>query len=661
MVVGLSCSKRGAPAELRCPERQKLKRVSQCTSYFWICSALAVLQLTFAALGPSLLPTTACAEDMLHRVWPCTDPKRGSASPAKPSVRFTYIDVNVSKSGQYGSLLHMLQKEDGDTVSPGLAWLQNLAISLSTSLSPLGFSLLNFGTDLRRDSCFAVNLSVCITLSSRLRENRQPCDCLETLRCAIGTRVTGYLLLQWRVDASLWRDHRRRWEPAVFPFSPLSILSVCTGLDFGVSGTDGGGASENAHAAGKPGDREQLREKAVLIDAPDSSWSHTPVAEAFVGDKVPARFSELRGATWQECAFCDIRLEAHPAHPDGATAAARGMAEVAKGSRQREGIPAHRLVLAAASSMLAERLTHAPGRGRGNSTGGPGSVEMDGQATEGAGRALVMRLHGASWDALEAVVDYVYRGSATVPRWRLLELAVLADMLGLSLLKDAAEDLLIQGVDAKRAAQALVAAEDLGLEALAAQAFTMTCNNFDAIWRTDDLYLIDAQQLQRILLSDGLRVPEEEAVLAIALRWFEGGAAPASPSEASREQSRLTLLQLLQAVRWPLLDGDLRDMLVAGGTAAYKASGREDQDGRDLEDCELPEVLAHHRGLMSQPWLREGVRCLLQMARKAEVEERREAEDTPLARDTGTADEGSLDRYMSESASVCGTEKRQAS
>ncbi|XP_041981896.1 ring canal kelch homolog isoform X2 [Aricia agestis] len=290
------------------------------------------------------------------------------------------------------------------------------------------------------------------------------------------------------------------------------------------------GAEQNSAAEGD-GDRGRysLLERCASQSSLDESSQRRGGGEGGEGGEggaAAAHATALLGALARlrrDAALCDVRLYA----------AAGGEG----GGEPGAPVSAHRAVLAASSPYFRAMFTGFDERDRPSVT-----------------------IQGVEPAALAAIVDYVYDPDSL----HITEDNVQGILSGASLLQVGGA----RAAACRFLAAALAPDNALGIRAfaelhacadLAAVAAAYVERHFADVLQGDEFLALDADALARLLDSDRLAVPDEEAVLDAALRWLAHDPAPRRPH----------LGALLEHVRLPLLP---RDALVQRAAAEPLAS-----------------------------------------------------------------------------------------
>jgi hypothetical protein len=180
---------------------------------------------------------------------------------------------------------------------------------------------------------------------------------------------------------------------------------------------------------------------------------------------------------------------------------------------------AHRLVLASASDQLRAMLLGAFREGR---------------------EEEVTFEDVPAW-AAKLLLEFVYTGRALVRSDRLLQMASVADFVGLLELRNTCVNRAVQGLRSDNAADMLAHADRQGLGDLKEKCMAMLLCDFTKVVQTPSFSALSCSLMEELLKSDDLRVRREEETFDCLVRWVK-----ADPSRGLPEVDRL-----LPFVRFP--------------------------------------------------------------------------------------------------------------
>lgn len=226
-----------------------------------------------------------------------------------------------------------------------------------------------------------------------------------------------------------------------------------------------------------------------------------------------------------------------------------------------EGIPVHAVVLALVSPKLRREFKAAAAK-----PSQPLELEID-----------------APPEALRAVLDYVYEGSAQVAPSAAPHVLRVARHWELTALQEALTSAVLENLTAEIAAGLFALGEPFG-EQLGAAARTYVLSNFVACSETQAFGRWPAAVLEHLLRSDDLATGTEEVALACLMRWCRSARGGEAAGVAA-----------LSAIRWPLLSCSTLDALAGiaddakglrSAVASHSAAARRLHQGRmDAKDA----------------------------------------------------------------------------
>lgn len=180
---------------------------------------------------------------------------------------------------------------------------------------------------------------------------------------------------------------------------------------------------------------------------------------------------------------------------------------------------AHRLVLAAASDQLRAMLLGAFREGR---------------------EEEVTFEEMPAW-AARLLLDFIYTSRAAVRADRLLQMASVADFVGLAELRNMCVARAVQGLRIDNAPDMLAHADGQGLGDLKEKCFAMILFDYSKVVQTQGFSRLSCSLIEELLKSDELRVRREEETFESLVRWIK-----AEPGRGVAEVERL-----LPFVRFP--------------------------------------------------------------------------------------------------------------
>lgn len=180
---------------------------------------------------------------------------------------------------------------------------------------------------------------------------------------------------------------------------------------------------------------------------------------------------------------------------------------------------AHRIVLASASDQLRAMLA--------------------GSFREGREEEVTFE-EVPAW-AAKLLLDFVYTGRAFVHSERLLQMASVADFVGLLDLRNTCVARAVQGLRVENVCEFLAHAERQGLGDLKEKCMAMILFDYSKVVETPGFSLLSCSLLEEILRSDELRVRREEETFESLVRWVK----------TDRGRGRAEVERLLPFVRFP--------------------------------------------------------------------------------------------------------------
>jgi len=230
------------------------------------------------------------------------------------------------------------------------------------------------------------------------------------------------------------------------------------------------------------------------------------------GNKAQSKMAQF----WREGKFCDVTVRL-----DG------------------RNYPAHRVVLAAGSEMLA--------------------ALSDGNRFADSVSPTI-ELSGMSAAAFEAVLTYLYDGTVTCAASLLMEVGAAASYLQVVPLLDLTSDALKAGLTAANCIRTWAYGKMYSVDGLVAECHRKAVAEFTQLTHAEELPL---EEMRSLLASDDLAVECEEQVYDMAVRHARARTQPASASDADAVSWwDSDLAPFFALVRYPLLRAATFDSLV---------------------------------------------------------------------------------------------------
>eukprot|EP00928_Gymnodinium_smaydae_P053743 TRINITY_DN37670_c0_g1_i1.p1 TRINITY_DN37670_c0_g1~~TRINITY_DN37670_c0_g1_i1.p1 ORF type:complete len:587 (-),score=114.41 TRINITY_DN37670_c0_g1_i1:47-1774(-) len=247
------------------------------------------------------------------------------------------------------------------------------------------------------------------------------------------------------------------------------------------------------------------------MSSPDAADPETPGATAPLPAAKRRRREERvpcdggRSEAAEDGAVRSITLACSPSVPAKLLRCMRDIPElcdvtlcVFDGAGARVRLRAHRLVLAAASSELRAMLL-----------GGFRECSQEEITLDSV----------PAW-AAQALLEFVYTGRVTVRAETLLEMARVADYVGMLDLREMCVAHAVSALEVGNAAEMLAAADAMGLVDLREKTLRRVLNEYSKVTQTDGFTRLSDALLQEILQRDDLRVRREEEVFDGFMRWL---------------------------------------------------------------------------------------------------------------------------------------------
>ncbi|XP_055696149.1 kelch-like protein 5 [Lutzomyia longipalpis] len=184
-------------------------------------------------------------------------------------------------------------------------------------------------------------------------------------------------------------------------------------------------------------------------------------------------------------------------------------------------VPAHRLVLSAASAYFAAMFT--------------------GSLRETQEREIT--LGEVTGTALQLLVQYCYTGTIELREDTVETLLSTASLLQLGAVVNACCTFLGRQLHPSNCLGFALFAEQQSCETLLKVATDYTCEHFMQVCRNQEFFQLSAEQLHKLLASDNLNVPSEQDVFHALLAWLQH-----EPKEREKD-----IPELLALIRLPLL------------------------------------------------------------------------------------------------------------
>ena len=131
-------------------------------------------------------------------------------------------------------------------------------------------------------------------------------------------------------------------------------------------------------------------------------------------------------------------------------------------------------------------------------------------------------------ETFQLILDCIYGGKNIVNRDNVLKIWQAASLLLIDFLQEACENFLLQNTDKENCIDVYICSRQLNCDRLSNTAWQIILKEFDYLATTQDIFILDADDMERLIQSDELYVTTEDTVVNTILAWTELWVQPAS-------------------------------------------------------------------------------------------------------------------------------------
>ncbi|VDM04293.1 unnamed protein product [Schistocephalus solidus] len=164
-----------------------------------------------------------------------------------------------------------------------------------------------------------------------------------------------------------------------------------------------------------------------------------------------------------------------------------------------------------------------------------------------------------SQSAVEALLEYVYTGRASISQENAQNLLQMAKFLHMDTLEDWCIQFLVESINLACLSNLWLLSQDTASDIMQDTCLSVMRRIFDDFVSTDLFASLSAEALLQLIDNDDLRVSKEEAVLQAVLSWVTRDQEETSKGEQKPRVDNLH--QLLPAIRWTEIPDESRKKL----------------------------------------------------------------------------------------------------